>query len=173
MLPAPDPSMPDRLANTVFLDDLAVGQRFSSAEHQLDVEQVIAFARQFDPQPFHLDAVAAKQTFFKGLVASGWHTAAVTMKLLVSGGAPIAGGVIGAGVEIEWPRPTQPTDRLHVESEIVDIRPSRSKPDRGLVFLRTKTINQNGDVVQLLTSRLVVPRRPPLDEDTARDSNPA
>jgi acyl dehydratase len=147
-------------ADSIFLDDLTVGQTFTSEEHQLDPEQVIAFARQFDPQPFHLDEEAAKRTFFKGLVASGWHTAAITMKLLVSGGAPITGGVIGAGVEVEWPRPTQPNDRLHVESEVVDIRPSRSKPDRGIVILRTKTINQDGEVVQLLTSRLVVPRRP-------------
>jgi len=163
----------DNRSTTVYLDDLTVGQTFVSAEHQLDVEQVVAFARQFDPQPFHLDDAAAKQTFFKGLVASGWHTAAITMKLLVSGGAPIAGGVIGAGVEIEWPRPTQPNDRLHAESEIIDIRPSRSKPDRGLVMLRTTTINQNGDAVQVLTSRLVVPRDPLRRNDGAPDPNPA
>src|SRR5262249_16989143 len=140
-----------------FLDDLAVGQRFVSASHELTANEIRDFARQFDPQPFHLDADAARATLFGGLAASGWHTAAVTMRLLVGGGAPFAGGVIGAGGEIEWPRPTRPGDVLHVESEVIDVMPSRSKPDRGLVRLRSETKNQKGEVVQVLTAKLIVP----------------
>ena len=101
----------------LYLEDFAVGQRFISATHQLDAEQIKAFATRFDPQPFHTDDVAAQDSFFKGLAASGWHTAAITMSLLVKSGMPIAGGLIGAGGEIEWPRPTRPGDTLTVESE--------------------------------------------------------
>src|SRR5262245_65083878 len=119
-------------ATALYLDDLHVGQRFVSGTHLLDEEQVRAFARQFDPQPFHLDDEAAKGTLFGGLVASGWHTAAVTMRLLVEGGLPIAGGLVGAGAEVTWPKPTRPGDTLHVESEILELRPSRSNPGRGL-----------------------------------------
>ncbi len=143
-----------------YLDDLKVGQRFVSGSHELDEAQIKAFAAQFDPQLFHLDAEAAKDTFFGGLVASGWHTAAITMKLLVAGGAPLAGGVIGAGGELVWPRPTRPGDSLHVESEIIEIRPSRSRPERGTVTVRSQTLNQRGEVVQEMTAKLVVQRRP-------------
>ena len=142
-----------------YLDDLHVGQRFSSASHTLDAAQIKAFAAQFDPQPFHLDETAAQASLFAGLAASGWHTAAITMRLLVGGGAPIAGGVIGAGGEISWPRPTRPGDILQVESEVLEITPSRSRPQRGMVTLRSETRNQRGEVVQVLTARLVVPRR--------------
>lgn len=142
----------------LFLDDLHVGQTFTSASHRLDAEQIKLFARDFDPQPFHLDEEAATRSLFAGLAASGWHTAAVTMRLLVNGCAPIAGGVIGAGGEIAWPKPTRPGDELHVVSEVVEIRPSRSKPDRGIVVLRSETRNQHGEVVQILTAKLVVPR---------------
>ncbi len=143
------------------LDDLTVGQRFSSAAHALDEAQIHRFASQFDPQPFHLDAEAAQHSVFGGLAASGWHTAAITMRLLVGGGAPLAGGIIGAGGEIAWPRPTRPGDVLQVESEVLEITPSRSRPDRGMVTLRSETRNQRGEIVQILTARLVVPRRPP------------
>jgi acyl dehydratase len=142
-----------------YLDDLRVGQRFTSRSHALDDAQIKAFARQFDPQPFHLDDEAAKASLFAGLAASGWHTAAITMRLLVEGGAPIAGGVIGAGGEIGWPRPTRPGDVLQVESEILEVTPSRSRPDRGMVTMRSETRNQRGEVVQILTAKLVVPRR--------------
>jgi acyl dehydratase len=142
------------------LEDLHVGQRFTSGVHALDAAQIKAFARQFDPQPFHLDEVAAKGTLFAGLAASGWHTAAVTMRLLVEGGAPIAGGVIGAGAEISWPKPTRPGDILRVESEVLAVTPSRSRPERGTVTLRSETRNQREEIVQVLTARLVVPRRP-------------
>lgn len=144
----------------LFLDDLRVGQRFVSRSHALDEAQIKAFAAQFDPQPFHLDAEAAKGSLFAGLAASGWHTAAITMRLLVEGGAPIAGGVIGAGGEIGWPRPTRPGDVLRVESEILEVTPSRSRPDRGMVTMRSETRNQHSDVLQILTAKLVVPRRP-------------
>ncbi len=143
-----------------YLEDLQVGQRFSTGSHAIDEAQIKAFAAQFDPQPFHLDDGAAKQTLFGGLAASGWHTAAITMRLLVEGGASLAGGVIGAGAEIAWPKPTRPGDVVQVESEVTEIVPSRSRPDRGMVTMRSETRNQHGDVVQILTARLVVPRRP-------------
>jgi len=143
-----------------YLDDLTVGQRFVSPTHELDAAQIKAYAAQFDPQPFHLDEDAARGTFFGGLAASGWHVASITMKLLVAGGAPIAGGVIGGGGEIAWPKPTRPGDVLHVESEVLEIAPSRSKPNRGMVTVRSETLNQKGEIVQVITIKLVVFRRP-------------
>ena len=140
------------------LEDLRVGQRFVSGTHRLDEGQIRAFGAQFDPQPFHLDAEAAKGTLFQGLVASGWHTAAVTMRLLVESGLPLAGGLIGAGAEITWPNPTRAGDVLQVESEVLELRPSRSRPDRGIATVRSETRNQRGDTVQVLVARLVVPR---------------
>jgi acyl dehydratase len=146
-------------AEALFLDDLAVGQRFSSGSHTLDEAQIKAFAAQFDPQPFHLDGQAAKATLFGGLAASGWHTAAITMKLLVESGLPLSGGIIGSGGEISWPKPTRPGDTLHVVSEIDEVTPSRSRPDRGMIRVRSETRNQHGEVVQVLVAKLVVPRR--------------
>jgi acyl dehydratase len=142
-----------------YLDDLVPGQRFVSGEHPLDAAQIIAFATQFDPQPFHLDAEAARSTFFQGLAASGWHTAAITMRLLVTSGIPLADGIIGSGGELSWPLPTRPGDVLHVESEVVEVIPSRSKPDRGMVQMRCETLNQNGQVVQRFSPKLVVMRK--------------
>src|SRR5262245_37469913 len=144
----------------LYLDDLRVGQRFTSKTHVIDEAQITAFAREFDPQPFHLDNEAAKDSLFAGLVASGWHTAAVTMRLLVDAGLPLAGGVIGAGGELAWPRPTRPGDTLQVESEVLEITPSRSRPDRGIAIVRIETRNQRKEVVQSLTAKLVVPRKP-------------
>ena len=144
----------------LYLDDLTVGQRFLSGTRVVDEAELKAFARQFDPQPFHLDDDAAKATLFGGLAASGWHTAAMTMKLLVDSGLPLAGGILGAGGEIAWPKPTRPGDTLQVESEVLEITPSRSRPDRGVAMIRSLTRNQNNEVVQSLTSRLIVPRRP-------------
>jgi acyl dehydratase len=149
----------------LYLEDLHVGQRFRSGTHRIDEEQIRAFAGQFDPQPFHLDAEAAKATLFEGLVASGWHTAAISMRLQVGGGLPIAGGIIGASGEIAWPTPVRPGDVLHVESEVVELRPSRSRPDRGVATVRSETRNQQGEVVQVLVARLVVPRRMQADGD--------
>ncbi|MDD2876113.1 MAG: MaoC family dehydratase [Acidiphilium sp.] len=141
-----------------FFDDLAVGQRFKSASATLDESAIKRFAGEFDPQPFHLDDEAAKSTLFGGLAASGWHTAALTMRLLVDS-MPLAGGIIGAGNEIAWPRPTRPGDILTVVSEVIEVTPSTSRPDRGHVVVRSKTNNQRGDVVQVMTSKLIVPRR--------------
>ncbi len=144
----------------LYLEDFAVGQRFLSATHQLDAGQIKAFAAQFDPQPFHLDEALAEKTFFHGLAASGWHTAAITMSLLVRSGMPIAGGLIGAGGELTWPRPTRPGDVLQVESEILAVTPSRSKPERGMITVRSITRNQKGEAVQDMTTRMLVWKKP-------------
>ena len=149
----------NNLSGLAYLDDLHVGQRFTSATHALDERQITAFAREFDPQPFHLDREAAKQSVFHGLVASGWHVAAITMRLLVTSGLPISGGLVGLGGELAWPNATRPGDVLHVESEILEIVPSRSGKDRGVVMVRSETRNQRGDVVQRTTVKLLVPRR--------------
>ena len=146
-------------SDRLYLDDLHVGQRFTSETHTLDEAQIKEFAVQFDPQPFHTDKQAAESTFFNGLAASGWHTAAITMRLNVESGPPLAGGIVGAGGELSWPAPTRPGDVLHVESEVVEITPSRSRPDRGTIVLLSRTINQRGEVVQILKAKLVVPRR--------------
>ena len=143
----------------LYLDDLQVGQRFTSGTYVIEEAQIKAFAAEFDPQPFHLDESAAQSTIFKGLAASGWHTAAVAMRLLVDGGLPFAHGIVGLGGEIAWPRPTRPGDTLHVESEIVEIRPSRSKPQQGIVTVRSTMLNQGGEAVYLLTAKLLVLRR--------------
>lgn len=143
----------------LYLDDLHIGQRFSSRTHKIDAAQIKAFADQFDPQPFHLDDEAAKGTLFAGLAASGWHTAAITMRLQVEAGLPFAGGIIGAGGEISWPKPTRPGDELTVVSEIEEVTPSRSRPDRGTVKVRSETRNQRGEVVQILVAKLIMPRR--------------
>jgi acyl dehydratase len=160
-------------ANVLFLEDLRARQRFSSASHTIDESQIREFAAQFDPQPFHLDGEAATATWFGGLAASGWHTAAITMKLLVESGLPLSGGIIGVGGEINWPKPVRPGDTLTVFSEIEEITPSRSRPDRGMIRVRSETRNQHGEIVQILMAKLVVPRRtvarkgedlsPPLD----------
>jgi acyl dehydratase len=144
----------------LYLEDFTVGQRFISATHQIDADQIKAFAARFDPQSFHTDDVAAQTSFFKGLAASGWHTAAITMSLLVKSGMPIAGGLIGAGGEISWPRPTRPGDVLQVESEILAVTPSRSRPERGAITVKSETRNQNGEVAQLLISKMLVWKRP-------------
>ncbi|WP_233890206.1 MaoC family dehydratase [Paraburkholderia flagellata] len=145
-------------ADPIYLEDLMPGAVYTSSEHRLDVEQIRGFAQSFDPQPFHLDEDAASEAFFAGLAASGWHTAAITMKLLVES-LPLAGGVIGAGSEITWPRPTRPDDVLHVVSTIVEISPSRSKPDRGIVTVQSDTLNQHDELCQRSVARLLAFRR--------------
>ena len=144
----------------LYLEDLAVGDRFVSAEHTLDAKQIVDFATRFDPQPFHTDPEAAEATFFKGLAASGWHTASITMNLLVTSCIPLADGIIGSGGEIQWPKPTRPGDVLHVEAEVMEIIPSRSQPTRGMVLMRCETFNQHGDVLQRFSPKMVVSRRP-------------
>lgn len=142
----------------LYFDDFTVGRKFVSDTRTVDAGEIKAFARQFDPQPFHLDEEAAKDTFFKGLAASGWHTMAMSMKLMVEGGLPVAGGIIGAGGEINWPQPTRPGDVLQVFSEVIEAKPSRSRPDRGMVTVRSETRNQRGEVVQVLVAKLVAPK---------------
>ena len=144
----------------LYLEDLYVGQRFTSASCVMELARMKEFAAEFDPQPFHLEEAAAEVSIFKGLAASGWHTAAVAMRLLVTSGLPFANGLVGLGGEIAWPKPTRPGDTLHMESEIVEITPSRSKPQQGVVTVRCAMLNQNGEAVYLLTAKLLVLRRP-------------
>jgi acyl dehydratase len=143
----------------LYLDDLHVGQRFNSGSYVMEAARIKEFAAEFDPQPFHLEEAAAEASVFKGLAASGWHTAAAAMRLLVTGGLPLASGIVGLGGEIEWPKPTRPGDTLHVESEIVEITPSRSKPHQGIVTVRGTMFNQNQEAVYVLTAKLLVSRR--------------
>jgi acyl dehydratase len=147
-------------AQQMYLDDLHVGQRFRSGSCLMEAARIQEFAAEFDPQPFHLDEAAAEASVFRGLAASGWHTAAVAMRLLVAGGLPFANGIIGLGGEIAWPKPTRPGDTLHVESEITEIAPSRSKPQQGVVTVRSTMFNQEREAVYLLTAKLLVFRRP-------------
>jgi acyl dehydratase len=148
------------MKESLYLDDLRVGLRATSGTYEMTEARIKAFASEFDPQPFHLDEAAAQASFFRGLAASGWHTVAVTMRLIVTGGIPFAAGTIGFGAEVDWPRPTRPGDILHVESEIIEITPSKSKPNQGLVRVRNTTVNQNGEPVQILNAKLLVFRRP-------------
>lgn len=142
------------MKTTLFLEDLHVGQKFVSGDYSMDKEQIIAFAQTFDPQIFHVDPVKAEDSFFRGHAASGWHTAAVTMRLIVTS-VPIDCGIIGMGGEIAWLKPVRPGDVLHVESEILDIQPG-PKPDRGIVTCLVKTKNQQGETVQTFNSKIVV-----------------
>jgi len=150
----------------LYLEDLKVGQRFNSGEYHVTAERMIAFAAEFDPQPFHLDEAGGEASLFKGLAASGWHTAAISMRLMVTGGLQLANGLIGLGGEIAWPRPTRAGDTLRVESEIVEIRPSRTKPNQGIMSVRSTTRNQHGEEVQIFTAKLLVFKR----EAASRDS---
>jgi acyl dehydratase len=147
-------------ASELFLEDLAPGQRYGSSRARVEADEIKAFAARFDPQPFHLDEAAATRTIFQGLAASGWHTAAITMSLLVAGEFRPAGGIVGAGFEeLRWPRPVRPGDELRVESEILEVRPSQSRPTQGVVKVRTTTYNQRDEPVQVFTGNLIVPRR--------------
>ncbi|MGH6673088.1 MAG: MaoC family dehydratase [Xanthobacteraceae bacterium] len=144
-----------------YLEDFAVGQVFATGRLRVDAEQIKSFAQQFDPQPFHLDEKAAENSVFRGLAASGWHTAALTMRQMAEGEFKPAGGIIGVGFdELSWQHPVRPGDQLHAKSEILEVRPSKSRPDRGLIRVRTTTYNQNSEAVQAFTANLIVPRRP-------------
>ena len=144
-----------------YLEDLHVGDRFESGTYDVTETGIVDFANDFDPQPFHLDLDAAKRSVFQGLAASGWHTAAMSMKLFVTGGLRLAGGSVGLGVdELQWPRPVRPGDTLRLQTEIIEVRPSRSKPDCGIIRIRNVTSNQNGDVVQTFLASVLVRRRP-------------
>jgi acyl dehydratase len=143
----------------LYLDDLSVGQTFQSASRTIGADEITRFAAEYDPQPFHLDQAAAARTLFGGLAASGWHTAAITMRMIVES-VNLAGGVVGAGGTLTWPRPTRPGDTLQVTTTVLELVPSRSKPDRGIVKLGVETRNHNGEVVQDMTATLIVHRRP-------------
>ena len=144
-----------------YLEDFAVGQKYTHGKLKVDEARIKSFAAEFDPQPFHLDEQAARDSIFRGLAASGWHTAAMTMRLLVESDVKPAGGIVGAGFdEFKWPRPVRPGDELSIEAEVLEVRPSKSRPDQGLVKLRTTTLNQKGEPVQISVGNLVVPRRP-------------
>jgi acyl dehydratase len=150
----------DRSQGKLYLDDMKVGQKFTSGTYLMDEGNIKAFATEFDPQPFHLDEAAAQASVFRGLAASGWHTAAVAMRLLMTGGLPFASGAVGLGGEIEWPRPTRPGDLLHVESEIIEIIPSKTKPNQAIVRVRMTTVNQNDEPVQIFTAKILAHKRP-------------
>ncbi|HUK09038.1 MAG TPA: MaoC family dehydratase [Stellaceae bacterium] len=145
----------------LYLEDFAVGQTYHSGRMRVDIERIKSFAAEFDPQPFHLDDVAARDTIFRGLAASGWHTAAMTMRLLVDSDLKPAGGIVGAGFdEFRWPKPVRPGDELRLENEVLEVRPSKSRPEQGVIKVRTTTLNQNDEPVQILVANLIVPRRP-------------
>jgi acyl dehydratase len=148
--------------NERFFEDFAVGQVFRPSKRvTVEKEDIVAFAKKFDPQPFHLDEDAARTSVFGRLVASGWHTAALTMSLIAGSEFRPAGGTVGLGFDnLRWPIPVRPGDELRIESEVLETRPSRSRPDRGLIKMRTRTLNQNNEVVQDLISNAMVPRRP-------------
>jgi acyl dehydratase len=149
------------MAEDHYLEDFSVGQTFRSGSVKVETEQIKSFASQFDPQPFHLDERAAAATFFGGLVASGWHTAALTMRMIVDSDLRIAGGLIGAGAEeLKWPRPVRPGDTLHIVSEVIEVRPSKSRPDQGIIKVRTQTMNQEDQPVMIFVANMLVPRRP-------------
>jgi acyl dehydratase len=148
-----------RPRNPLYLEDLHVGQRFETGTYVVTAAEAHGFAAAYDPQPIHLDEEAARAGPFKGLSLSGWHTAAITMRLFVEQGPPIAGGMIGLGAELSWPRPTRPGDTLRLTSEIVEVRPTRSRPDRGIVTIRSETLNQRNEVVQVFVGTLLVPSR--------------
>lgn len=151
----------------IFLEDLQVGQTFTSAEYVVEEGRMKAFAAEFDPQPFHLDEAAAQSSVFRGLAASGWYTASIAMRLLVTGSMRFANGLIGLGGEISWPNPTRAGDRLRLESKILEIIPSRSKPKQGIVIVRSTMRNQDGRPVYIFTSKVLAFRRAPADDSTA------
>lgn len=146
------------VAHRLYLDDLRVGDRFVTGVHTVDAQQIVAFATQFDPQSAHLDAEQAKNTPFQGLVASGWHTAAMMMRLLVDSAIPLSGTLVGLGGELTWLKPVRPGDSLQVHCQVLDLKPSRSRPDRGVVTFRCETKNQFDEVVQIFDAKIMAPR---------------
>ncbi|MDR5748304.1 MaoC family dehydratase [Caballeronia sp. LZ029] len=147
------------MTEPLYLDDLKAGMQFESPEFLVSEGDIRRFASEFDPQPFHLDEAAAKASVFRGLAASGWHTAALTMRLLVSGGLPLAGGIVGMSVELAWVRPVRPGDVLRVVSTVQDVQRSRSKPSQGIATVMSETMDDSGEVVQRLVSKLLVKAR--------------
>ena len=150
-----------------YLEDFQAGQTFGSGRIHIDADRLKSFAAEFDPQPFHLDERAATDSIFRGLAASGWHTAAITMRLLVDSDLKPAGGIVGAGFdEFRWPRPVRPGDELRVESEVLEIRASKSRPGQGIIKVRATTLNQNNEPVQVSVGNLIVRGRPASSGET-------
>jgi acyl dehydratase len=147
------------VSQALYLEDLAPGMGFENGPVSVTADDIKEFASRFDPQQFHLDEKAASESFFQGLAASGWHTASLTMRLMVTGGMPLAAGYIGAGGELTWTQPVYAGDALTVRVEVVEVNASRSRPDRGFALLRCETRNQRNEVVQVLKARVMVPRR--------------
>jgi acyl dehydratase len=144
-----------------YLDDFQPGDVFESPPIAITEDDIIAFAREFDPQPMHLDRDGAREGAFGRLVGSGWHTAALTMRLLLRTGMDVAGGTVGGGVEqLRWPRPLEPGVAIHVRVEVLEVRVSRSKPDRGVLRSSVRTLRDDGEAVQEMTTIMIVPRRP-------------
>jgi acyl dehydratase len=148
-------------AAPIYLEDLHPGRRFTAGPVEVTEAEILAFARQYDPQPFHLDHEAAKAHLFGGLAASGWHTAALSMRMVVDALQGLPWGVVGGGGELQWTKPVRPGDQLRLEIEVLEVSPSRSRPDRGTVLMRNRSLNGEGEEVQVFTVRIVVPRRPP------------
>ena len=147
---------------THYLEDFMPGEKFASGQLKVERERIKSFAAEFDPQPFHVNEEAARESLFKGLAASGWHTAAMTMRLLVESELKPAGGILGVGFdEFRWPNPVRPDDTLHLEIEVLEVRPSRSRPDQGILKVKTTTLNQRDEPVQISIVNLIVPRRLP------------
>jgi acyl dehydratase len=156
------------MSDLVYLEDLVPGQSFNSGTVTVTAAEIKAFAAQFDPQPFHLDEAAGQASFFKGLAASGWHTASLGMRLMVTSGPKLAAGYIGGGGDISWKQPVYAGDTLRLRGEIVEVKPSRSRPDRGIALVRCETFNQRDELVQVMTAQVVVLRRPGSAADPAR-----
>ena len=148
------------MSDQVYLEDLQPGMGFNSAPVTVTAEDIKAFAAQFDPQPFHLDEAAGEASFFKGFAASGWQTASLAMRMMVTSGPKLAAGYIGAGGDIAWKKPVYAGDTLTLRGEIIEVKPSRSRPDRGIAVVRCETFNQHGELVQVLNANVVVWRRP-------------
>jgi acyl dehydratase len=148
------------MSDLVYFEDLAPGLTFTSTAVTVSAADIKAFAAQFDPQPFHLDEAAADASFFRGLAASGWHTAALGMRLMVTSGPKLAAGYIGAGGEIAWKQPVYAGDTLVLRGEFIELKPSRSRADRGMAVVRCQVFNQREELVQVMTAQVVVVRRP-------------
>jgi acyl dehydratase len=146
----------------LYFEDFTPGREFRTDGVTVTESQILDFALAFDPQPFHLDAEAAKQSIFGGLIASGFHTMALTFRLFAQTRALAASSLGSPGVdELRWLRPVRPGDTLRATVQVLEQRPSTSKPDRGIVRLHWSTLNQRGEPVLTMTSMQLVRRRPP------------
>lgn len=145
--------------NLLYFEDFEIGQEYVSDTYEMTKEEIIKFAKQFDPQIFHIDEEAAKNTFFGGLAASGWHTASISMKLNVQSKMKFAGGMIGASLELSWPMPTRVGHILQVYSKVIDVKPINSRPKHGFIVMQSETKNQFGEVLQRQKTHILVERK--------------